>query len=189
MRRSFICILSLLVSAVLSELPSAQSKQPPAPSEWGQFEQLGIQPRGGLSPDGKWLVYAVNRSNRNNELRIRNIASGAEKTVAFGSLPSFSADSKWIAYGIGYSEAQEERLRTQRRPIQRKLGLLKLDGASEPATVDGIESFAFDPTGASIVMRRYAPERRDTPPAAAPSAPGAATPPASADDPPPSGSR
>jgi dipeptidyl aminopeptidase/acylaminoacyl peptidase len=187
MRRSSICVFSLLVTATFADLPSAQSKLPASPSEWGQFEQLGLLARGGLSPDGKWLVYAINRSNRNNELRIRNVAGGVEKTVPFGSLPSFSADSKWIAYGIGYSEAQEERLRTQRRPIHRKLGLLKLDSASEPTTVDGIESFAFDPGGRFIVMRRYAPERRDSPPATGGPAPPASAAQATADDPPPVG--
>jgi dipeptidyl aminopeptidase/acylaminoacyl peptidase len=186
MRRQFIGVAALVGAATLSPQISGQSKQPPAPSEWGQFELLGVQPRGGLSPDGKWLVYAINRSNRNNELRIRNIASGAEKTAAFGATPSFSADSKWIAYSIGYSEAQEERLRTQRRPIHRKLGILKLDGTSEASIVDGIESFAFDPGGTLIVMRRYAPERRDAPPAAGATPPPAAAQ-ASADDPPPVG--
>ena len=185
MRRGFIGAVALVTLAPLSPQISGQSKQPPAPSEWGQFELLGVQPRAGLSPDGQWLVYAINRSNRNNELRIRNIGSGAEKTIPFGATPSFSADSKWISYSIGYAEAQEERLRTQRRPIHRKLGLLKLDGASEPSTVDGIESFAFDPSGTFIVMRRYAPERRDAPPAGAPAPAAAAQ--ASADDTPPVG--
>ena len=166
----------------------AQTKQPPTSSEWGQFESLAPQARGGLSPDGKWLAYGINRSSRENELRIRNIASGAEKVVKFGTGPVFSGDSHWAAYSIGYSEAQEERMRTQRRPIHRKLGLLKLDGTSEPVTVDGIESFAFDPTGAYLLMRRYAPERPGGAGAAAPSTPPPAQPPAaSADDPAPQG--
>jgi dienelactone hydrolase len=151
-------------------------RRPPAPDEWGQFESLAMQARGGLSPDGKWLVYGINRSSRENELRIRNIASGDETTIPFGTQPSFSADSKWIAYGIGYSEAQEERLRRQRRPIQRKLGLLSLDDGARPIVIDGIESFSIDPSGAFIAMRRYAPERPGTagsanqPPAGAPAA-------------------
>ena len=132
--------VSAAIVAIAICHPSAQIKHPPAPSEWGQFESLAIQARGGLSPDGKWFAYGINRSNRDNELRIRNIASGTEKTIAFGSQPSFSADSQWVAYSIGYSETQEERMRTQRRPIHRKLGVLKLDGTSEPSVIDGIES-------------------------------------------------
>src|SRR5215210_3571240 len=172
------------VAAVLSLLAavsaSAQSKLPPTPAEWGEFEQLAVQPRGGLSPDGKWLVYGINRSNRNNELRIRNIATASEKIVPFGTQPSFSADSKWIGYAIGMSESQSERLRTQRRPVQNKFGLLKLDGSSEPVTLDAIDSFLFDPSGSFLVNKRYAPERRDAPAASAPPAPAASLP-ASAD--------
>src|SRR5687767_6681593 len=56
-------------------LPAGQGKLPPTPAEWGQFEQLVAQTRGGLSPDGKWLAYGVNRSSRDNDLRIRNIGS------------------------------------------------------------------------------------------------------------------
>ena len=182
--------LSIGVAAAMFTLASAaaQTKQPPTPSEWGQFESLAPQPRGGLSPDGKWLAYGINRSNRENELRIRNITSSSEKVVKFATGPVFSSDSRWVAYSIGYSEAQEERMRAQRRSIHRKLGLLKLDGSSEPVTVDGIESFSFDPTGAYLLMRRYAPERPGGAGAAAPSTPAPAQPPAAAaDDPAPQG--
>ena len=148
MQRQFTIALAITVTAFASfAQPLAQTKRPPAPSEWGQFESLAIQPRGGLSPDGKWLAFGINRSNRENELRVLNIASGAETTIAFGTQPVFSADSKWIVYAVGYSEAHEERLRRQRRPVQRKLGMLKLDGVSEPTVIEGIESFALDPTG------------------------------------------
>ena len=158
MHRQFIIAVAIATASLAH--PFAQTKHPPAPSEWGQFESLAIQARGGLSPDGKWFAYGINRSNRDNELRIRNISSGTEKTIAFGSQPSFSADSQWVAYSIGYSETQEERMRTQRRPIHRKLGALRLDGTSEPSVIDGIESFAFDPSGKYLAMRRYAPERQ-----------------------------
>jgi dipeptidyl aminopeptidase/acylaminoacyl peptidase len=154
--RTIACALATILAAAG---PLAQTKVPPAPAEWGQFENLAIQARGGLSPDGRWLAYGINRSSRENELRIRNIASGAEKVVASGAQPAFAADSKWVAYAIGHTEAQEERLRAQRRPIHRKLGLLKLDGNAEPLVIDGVESFSLDPSGAFIVMRRYAPER------------------------------
>lgn len=154
-RAPFLAALCLAATAAAI----GQIKQPPTPADWGQFEQLLMQSRGGLSPDGKWFAYGIGRSNRDNELRIREIGSAIEKIVAFGSGPVFSADSRWIVYSIGYSEAQEERMRAQRRPIHRKLGILRLDGSSEPVVVDGIESFSLDPSGAFLVMKRYAPER------------------------------
>jgi len=136
---------------------SAQTKAPVTPKDYGQFETL-LPPA--LSPDGKWLAYGVNRSNRNNELRITEIAAGTTKTTAFGSQVAFSSDSKWAAYSIGVSETAEDKLKKDKKPMQRKLGLLNLV-SGEQSTVDGVESFAFSPNGAYLAFRRYAPEKPD----------------------------
>lgn len=171
-------ILVLVFFAVASPRLAGQGKPAPMPADFGQWETLvPAGTRGGLSPDGAWLVYAINRSSRENELRIVKIADRTTKTAAFGTQPAFSADSKWIAYAIGYSEAQEEKLRKDKKPVQRKLGLLDL-ARGETTVVDGIESFAFDASGAHLAMRRYPPEKtpRDAAPApeeAADETPGA----------------
>ena len=160
-----------VLAAALSVAAGAQSRQPPAPADYGQWETLAAQPRGGLSPDGRWLVYGINRSNRENELRITNVADGTTRTASFGSQPLFSADSKWIAYAVGVSEAQEEKLRKQKKPVQRKLGILTLTtGEIRPdtmTTIEGVESFAFNAAGTHLAFRRYSIERKE-PPAPAP---------------------
>jgi dipeptidyl aminopeptidase/acylaminoacyl peptidase len=145
----------------------AQTKSPVQPADYAQWESLAM-PRefGGLSPDGKWLAYGINRSNRENELRVTNIADGTTKTAAFGTQAVFSSDSRWVAYAIGYSEAQEEKMKKDKKPVQRKLGLLNLS-TGEQIVVDGVESFAFSPTGTYLAMRKYAPEKKETPDAAA----------------------
>ncbi|HET7218015.1 MAG TPA: prolyl oligopeptidase family serine peptidase, partial [Vicinamibacterales bacterium] len=120
----------------------------------------------GLSPDGRWIAYGINRSNRDNELRVASVADGTVKTVAFASQPVYSADSRWVAYAIGYSEAQEEKLRQQKKPVQRKAGILNL-ATGEMSTVDAVESFAFDASGTHLALKRYAPERKDAPDAGA----------------------
>ena len=145
----------------------AQTKSPVQPADYGQWESLGV-PRefGGLSPDGKWLAYGINRSNRENELRVTNIADGTTKTAGFATQPVFSSDSRWVAYAIGYSEAQEEKMKKDKKPVQRKLGLLNLS-TGEQIVIEGIESFSLSPTGTYLAMRRYGPEKKDTPDAAA----------------------
>src|SRR5579862_4700031 len=88
-----------------------QTKAPVTPADYGKWETLapgGVY--GGLSPNGKWLAYTINRSNRNNELRVANIADGTTKTAAFGAQAAFSSDSRWVAYTIGYSEAQQDKM-------------------------------------------------------------------------------
>src|SRR5574341_2016175 len=105
MRRRSILSLLLLFSFTL--IATGQTKPRLTPADYGQWETLGAT---SLSPDGKWLAYGVNRSNRNNELRIVSVAGGEPKVAAFGAQPVFSSDSRWVAYSVGYSEAQEEKL-------------------------------------------------------------------------------
>lgn len=131
---------------------AAQTKLPPTPADYGQWETLvegGGGGRGGggvgvtgLSPDGKWLTYGINRANGNNELRVTNLASNTTKTTAFGSQPAYSADSKWLAFSIGYSESESDRMRAANRPVHNKLALMNL-ATGDQTMIDDIESFSF----------------------------------------------
>ncbi len=150
---------SLVFFFALTTTLAAQTKPPPGFADYGQWETLSpAGSRGGFSPDGQWIAYAINRTNRDNELRITKLADGVTEVIAFGAQPAYSSDSRWIAYRIGQSEADQEKLRSEERPVQNKLGLRNLE-TGESWTVDGIDSFDFSPDAAFLVMRRYAPER------------------------------
>src|SRR5262247_1410827 len=117
-------ILVFFASVAFIVVAAAQTKTPVPPADYGQWETLQTVPsRGGLSPDGRWLAYGINRSNRNNELRVVNVMGGEAKIAAFGAQPVFSSDSRWVAYSIGYSESQEEKFKKEKKPIHRKLAL------------------------------------------------------------------
>ena len=159
MTRPIIAVSMILACGILTH---AQSKPPVPPVDYGQWESLAaFREYGGLSPDGKWLAYGINRSNRNNELRVTNTSDGTTKTVAFGGQAAFSSDSRWVAYSIGISESQEEKLKKDKKPVPKKIGLLNLS-TGELSTVDGVESFAFSPDGAWLAMRRTPPEKKDS---------------------------
>jgi dipeptidyl aminopeptidase/acylaminoacyl peptidase len=152
-------ILVLLLPLTLVLIAQTAPKKPPSPAEYGQWETLVTPQRyGGLSPDGKWLAYGINRSNGNNEVRITNIADGTVKTTAFGTQPAFSSDSKWAAFSIGYSEAQQDKMRKDKKPVQNKLGILNL-ASGQQTVVDAIVSFTFSPDGKWLAMRKYPPEK------------------------------
>jgi dipeptidyl aminopeptidase/acylaminoacyl peptidase len=149
----------MLLAAAISS--PTQSKPSVPVADYGQWETLVTHREyGGLSPDGKWLAYGINRSNHENELRVTNVADGTSKTAAFGAQPVFSSDSRWLAYSIGYSEAQEDKLKKEKKPVEKKLGLLNLAGGQQ-TTIEAIESFAFSPDGSYLAMRRYPPEKKD----------------------------
>jgi len=170
-------IRALFLALSASVVLGGQGKPPVPSADYGPFETLAMVPnRGGLSPDGKWLAYGINRANRNNELRVVNVATGAVTVAAFGAQPSFGPNSRWIAYSIGLSEAQQDKLRKDKKPIRNKLGLLEL-ASTQTTVVDGIESFSFDATGSYLAMRHYAPDKKDASPADGAAAEGDETPP------------
>src|SRR5262249_31017856 len=154
---------ALTLTVCVTAAVTSQTKPPVSPADYGQFEALSIvQNGGGLSPDGTWLAYGINRSNRNNELRVVSIATGATTTAAFGAQPTFAADSRWVAYSIGLSESEQDRLRKDKKPIHNRLGLLDLT-SGQTAVVDAIESFAFSANGSDLAMPRSPPEKKDAP--------------------------
>jgi hypothetical protein len=153
MRRSaMIVFIGLLM---LSITVSGQNKPPATFADFDQWETLAPGgSNGGLSPDGRWLAYGINRSNRNNELRVIKLADRTTKIAAFGGQPVFSSDSKWFAYTIGLSEADQEKLRNEKKPVQNNLGLLDLS-TGETMTLEKMESFSFSRDGFFLAMRRY----------------------------------
>ena len=166
MRRALTSAVALCVFvAVFAADPFAQAKPTLTPADYDQFESIGAgAARGGLSPDGKWLAYGINRVGGNNELRITKVGETTPvKTVAFGSQAAFSPDSQWLVYGIGFSEDEQERMRTARTPIQRKLGIYNLTTNTE-TIIDGVESFALDRAGKAIAMKPGSPEEFSTKP-------------------------
>ena len=149
----------------------AQADRPPITrADYGKFESIAGGGRGaanGFSPDGTWLTYGLTRVSRSDELRVVHLADDATTNVPFGAQATFSADSKWLAYAIGHSQSDTDRLTAAGRPVENSLGLRNL-ATGETSTVEGIQSFAFSPDGAYLAMRRYPP----APPAGANAAGG-----------------
>jgi len=133
----------------------AQPKPTLTPADYGKWETLGTST---LSPDGKWVAYEIRRTDGNNELRASPAAGGKTHAIAFCSGAAFSADSHWLACETAVSEAEQERLRKARRPIQNKLSLLDLSSGAVTA-IDDIQSFAFAGDQAFVAFRRYPPAR------------------------------
>jgi dipeptidyl aminopeptidase/acylaminoacyl peptidase len=106
-----------------------------------------------LSPDGRHVIYAQNRVDRNTEKKYANlwmasVAGSGPRQFTFGdqsdSSPRWSPDGKWIAFLSNRSDPD--------RPAS--LFLIPFDGgeARQLTNIDGnIASFAWSPNGAQIV--------------------------------------
>ncbi len=181
MRRIFsvFVVAALAFSAGLTSF--AQTKPIPGFADYGKFESVapaggggggrfgGGGGGGGLSSDGKWLGYTVTKSNRDTELRVLELATSKVTSEPFGAQLTFTSDNKFAAWSVGYSQAQQDRMRTQNQPIQNKLALMNL-GTGAKTTTDNVQSFSFSADGRFLLLRRYPP--------AAPGAGGAAAAPA-----------
>jgi dipeptidyl aminopeptidase/acylaminoacyl peptidase len=136
-----------------------QQKPPVTADDYGRWEALG---GGVLSPDGAWLAVSIRRVDGTSELRLHDTttAEAAPRIMEEGGSPSFSADARWLAYAIGYSEAEREQARDGDEPLRNKLGVLDLRSGEEEI-FDDVRSFGFDDTGAFLWMTGYPAEGRD----------------------------
>ncbi len=151
------CTFQVIAAAALFVIPwgaRAQDKPVVQPADYGQWESLGAPT---LSSDGGWLVYLVRRVNEENELRIRNLGRDSTRVVAYGTAPSFANDSRWLAYSVGVSPDERERLTAQEEPVRNKLEILNLTSGEE-LVIEDIASFSFSEDGAYLAARGYPPE-------------------------------
>jgi dipeptidyl aminopeptidase/acylaminoacyl peptidase len=145
----------LALAVCLSPVGFAQPKPTLTPADYAKWETL-VQ--GTLSSDGKWLAHEIRRTDRNDELRVSATAGGKTYVVAFCSAAAFSADSQWLACESTVSEAEQDRLRKARRPVQNKLSMLDL-ATGAVTSIDDVQSFAFAGEKAYVAFRRYPPAR------------------------------
>jgi dipeptidyl aminopeptidase/acylaminoacyl peptidase len=151
-------LLSLAFSAIaLASTALAQTKPLITPKDYGKWELLGASR---LSPRGDWVAYTVNRVNEENELRLHG-PRDTTITIAYGSGPAFSADDRWVAYSIGVSPKERERLTTAKKPVRSNLEIRSL-ATGAVTTVNEISSYTFSPDGRFISMTRYPADGKKT---------------------------
>jgi dipeptidyl aminopeptidase/acylaminoacyl peptidase len=145
---------SAALAAALPALALAQARPTVRPADYGKWESLG---GGTLSPNGQWLAYLVNRVNEENELRVGAAARDTTVIVRYGSAPAFTGNSRWLAYAIGVSPAERDRLTRDKKPIHNSVGFRNLaTGANE--VVKDVTQFRFSADGRFLAMRRYPAE-------------------------------
>ncbi|MEX2154538.1 MAG: prolyl oligopeptidase family serine peptidase [Gemmatimonadaceae bacterium] len=150
----------LACAAALVALPAlsiAQSKPAAKPADFANWETLA---GGTLAPHGQWLAYGVNRVNEENELRLTSTSASARDTtiaIPYATGPTFSTDSRWLAYTVGVSPAERDRLTKDKKPVRNSAGLRNLATGSAETTKD-VTAFAFSRDGKHFAMRRYPAE-------------------------------
>lgn len=145
---------ALLLAAGLTFPPALSSQEPVPPGAYDRFERLGSAT---LSPDGRWIAYAVHRVDGEEDLRIRDLRQDTSIVIPHGDGPAFSADGRWLAWTAGVGDAERERLEEAGEPIPSTVGLLDL-AAGETRSLGDARSFAFDASGRFLALSGPAPE-------------------------------
>ena len=140
---------------VLAVPMAAQQKPLVTPADYGKFESLGFGQA--LAPNGRWLAYPVNRVNEQNELRIRPLDRDTTMAAAFGTMPRFSANSRWLAWTVGVSPEERARLERERRPVRTGAAVMEL-ATGERRSYDAVRALAIDATGHYLALHGYNPE-------------------------------
>jgi dipeptidyl aminopeptidase/acylaminoacyl peptidase len=122
--------------------------------DYGRWENL----RGAvLSPDGGWVAYGVQRVDEEAELRIRSLSEDSTRTVAWGTSPAFAPNSRWLAWSVGVSPDERERLQEAGEPVRLAAGVLDLT-TGEEQSFEAVRAHGFDASGRFLALHGYAPD-------------------------------
>jgi len=141
-------------------------KAPVTAADYGKWETPGTAV---LTEDGRWMAVTVSRVDGTAELQVyalapaSNVAPGKAWHVAKeGGAPAFSADGRWLAYRIGYSETEREKMQDDKKPVRDKVAIVGVDAAAahaaEPTVIADATRFAFAPAAPFLAIQKYLPE-------------------------------
>ncbi|CAN5663520.1 prolyl oligopeptidase family serine peptidase [soil metagenome] len=141
-----------LVFLTLAVPAAAQQKPTLKAADYAKWESIGATE---LSPDGRWIAYVISRVDDDGELRFRAIADDSTHVVRHAYRPIFSADGRWLAYGIGVSQAERERVEKANQTVRSKVGIVDLR-AGTTTVVDNIASYDFSGDSRYLALRGFA---------------------------------
>jgi dipeptidyl aminopeptidase/acylaminoacyl peptidase len=114
-----------------------------------------------LSPNAEWFTYGLRPNGGDDTLFIKKTSSATEKfeyKIPFAASPSFSSDSKWVAYLISPSEKEEEKLKKSKKKAFKTAELRHL-ATGDSIQFERAESMRFSENGKFIAISIQKPEQ------------------------------
>jgi len=120
-----------------------------------------------ISNDGRWVVYVIEPQEGDSRLVIYNVASREADTVARGTAPRISEDSRFVAFSIKplFADTRKAKIakkKTEEMPKD-SLGLVQL-GRDSVVRIPGVKSFKLPEKGAGWIAYQMEKEeaKKDT---------------------------
>lgn len=145
-------LATLLLLLVISG--SAQQKKNLTPDDYGKWQTLSYSD---ISPNGEWIAYLVTSQEENDTLYVVNRLSNKTYKLEFGGNFELSKDNQWIAYQIGVSYKDGQKLQEQKQPILYKMGLLNL-ATGKKQVVQDVSAFRFSRNGKFLAISLNPPK-------------------------------
>ena len=150
MQRIYAMLLAL--SAGISA--SAQQKKDLSPDDYARWQNIAGT---ALSHNGHWIGYQISVQEDNDTLYLVNNGNGKRFALEFASAPEFSKDNQWVAYKIGVSYKEAEKLREQKMPVKTNMGLLNLNTGRKEVISD-VDNFGFSKNGKFLAVQLAPPK-------------------------------
>src|SRR5512146_216355 len=109
-RLALVCAIPLVLSsaAVAQQDPVSNGATPATRTDTGAKKVLGLADIGrwkrinnaDLSPNGVWMTYVYAPNDGDDTLFVRQLSGSAIYTIAGGSAPQFSDDSRFVGYFV-----------------------------------------------------------------------------------------
>ena len=128
---------------------SAQDLPRVAPEDYGRWETLGSAL---ISPHGDWIAYQVSRVDETAELRMRRVSEDSTRVFPWGGSPAFSPDGRWLAWTVGVSPEERERLEAEDEPVRQEAALMEL-ATGEMRAFASVSQWSFDSSGRFLALR------------------------------------
>jgi dipeptidyl aminopeptidase/acylaminoacyl peptidase len=174
----FACVCAFAPALSAADAPAPRPLQLPDIMAWRRIQTPSV------SANGEWFTYRLAPAEGNAEVVIRNLKTGKEERLPAGDRaasvpaaaaapgggrgaagmagapggPTFSEDSKFVAF-LAYPQTRDaKRMRQQRRPIQTRALLVEL-ATGKKVEFEKVRRFAFSgERSTAIALQRYGAE-------------------------------
>jgi len=106
-----------------------------------------------ISPDGRWVMWGYRQLLTDDVLHIAELDGARTFTVEGADRARFSDDGRWAAWRLSPSVTEIRRLEADRRPVQRRIELRRLDDG-ESRIWETATSFEFVAGGRHLLIRK-----------------------------------
>ncbi len=113
-----------------------------------------------ISDDGQWMTYGYRHHRADDTLYVKNLDTEVEFLLPRGSEPKFSDDSRWVAYAVGMTFDEVEKLRKDKKPVPQSVGLMNLS-TGDTLTWAGVSSFEFSKGSGFLAIKKVAPDTEE----------------------------